>query len=128
MLGHPTGRLLLKRDPVRLNMDAVFGAAAATGNALEINCKVDRLDLNDSLARVARDRGITLVVSTDAHSTTGLTGQRWGVQVARRAWVRPDDVLNAQPLDVLLSRLRRNARHTAGRDPQSGPGAPGDAP
>jgi DNA polymerase (family X) len=142
VLGHPTGRLLLKRDPVRLNMDAVFTAAAATGVALEINCKVDRLDLNDSLARTARDRGIPLVVSTDAHSTTGLTGQRWGVQVARRAWVRPDDVLNAHALDVLLPRLRRNARRV-GRDPRSGPGTsdprsgpgdrdpgsgPGDAP
>lgn len=108
VLGHPTGRLLLRRDPIRLNMDAVFTAAAATGVALEINCNVARLDLNDSLARTARDRGIPLVVSTDAHSTGELTGQRWGVQVARRAWLRPEDVLNARPLDDLRQRLRRN--------------------
>jgi DNA polymerase (family X) len=123
VLGHPTGRLLLKRDPVRLNMDAVFTAAVATGVALEINCNIERLDLNDSMARAARDRGIPLVVSTDAHSTKALDRHRWGVQVARRAWVRPDDVLNAQSLDVLLPRLRRNARRPVARAPQS----PGNA-
>ena len=122
VLGHPTGRLLLKRDPIRLDMDAVFTAAAATGVALEINCNVVRLDLNDSLARTARDRGIPLVVSTDSHSTRELAGQRWGVQVARRAWVRPEDVLNARPLDDLRARLRRHARLTADRAPQRQPG------
>ena len=111
VLGHPTGRLLLKRDPVLLNMDAVFTAAAANGVALEINCKVDRLDLNDSLARAARDRGVRLVISTDAHSTASLDGLRWGIQVARRAWVTPDHVLNARPLEDMLPLLRRHARH-----------------
>jgi DNA polymerase (family X) len=110
VIGHPTGRLLLKRDPINMNVDAVFGAAAATGVALEINCKVDRLDLSDSLARLARDRGIRLVVSTDAHSVAGLGNQRWGVQVARRAWVRPEDVLNTRPLDEMRTLLRRNRR------------------
>ena len=122
VLGHPTGRRLLRRDPIRLDMDAVFTAAAANGVALEINSNVNRLDLNDSLARTARDRGIPLVVSTDAHSTGELTGQHWGVQVARRAWVRPDDVLNARPLHDFRQGLRRHARQTVGRDPQSGPG------
>jgi len=110
VLGHPTGRLLLKRDAVRLDMDALFTAAAAHGVALEINCKVDRLDLNDSLARAARDRGIPLVISTDAHAAAALGGQRWGVQVARRAWLRREDVLNAQPLDEMRARLRRHRR------------------
>jgi DNA polymerase (family 10) len=109
VLGHPTGRLLLKRDPVRLNMNAVFTAAAAHGVALEINCNVERLDLNDSLAGAARERGIRLVVSTDAHSVSGLGGLRWGVQVARRAWVTPAHVLNAMPIDDLTRTLRRNA-------------------
>jgi DNA polymerase (family 10) len=108
VLGHPTGRLLFKRDPVRLNMDAVFTAAASNGVALEINCNVARLDLNDSLARSARDRGIALVISTDAHSVTALGGHRWGVQVARRAWLRSEDVLNARPLDQMRARLRRH--------------------
>jgi DNA polymerase (family 10) len=109
VLGHPTGRLLLKRDAVRIDMNAVFTAAANHGVAIEINCNPARLDLNDSLARTARDRGVKLVISTDSHSVTTLGGQRWGVQVARRAWLRPDDVLNAKPLDQLRASLRRHA-------------------
>ena len=108
VLGHPTGRRLLKREPLRLNMDRITAAAAAQGVALEINCQVDRLDLNDAHARLARERGIPLVISTDAHSVAALANQRWGVQVARRAWATPNDVLNALPLGDLRSRLRRN--------------------
>jgi DNA polymerase (family 10) len=110
VLGHPTGRRLLKREPLRLNMDRITAAAAAQGVALEINCQVDRLDLNDAHARLARERGIPLVISTDAHSVAALANQRWGVQVARRAWATPNDVLNALPLGDLRSRLRRNRR------------------
>ena len=109
VIGHPTGRLLLKRDPVRINMDAVMNAAAAKGVALEMNSTVDRLDLNDSLARAARDRGVRLIISTDAHSVARLGHQRWGVQVARRAWLRPEDVLNTRPLADFLPLLRRHA-------------------
>ena len=108
VIGHPTGRLLLKREPLRLNLDQVIGAAAATGVALEINCQVDRLDLNDRHARAARERGVRLVISTDAHSATALGNQRWGVQVARRAWATPADVLNACSLDELRPMLRRH--------------------
>jgi DNA polymerase (family 10) len=108
VLGHPTGRRLLKREPLRLNMDRITAAAAAQGVALEINCQVDRLDLNDAHARLARERGVPLVISTDAHSVAALANQRWGVQVARRAWATPNDVLNALPLGDLRSRLRRN--------------------
>jgi DNA polymerase (family 10) len=108
VLGHPTGRRLLKREPLRLNMDRIIAAAAAHGVALEINCQVDRLDLNDAHARLARERGIPLVISTDAHAVAALANQRWGVQVARRAWATPTDVLNAVPFGELRSRLRRN--------------------
>ena len=110
VLGHPTGRRLLKREPLRLNMDRITAAAAAHGVALEINCQVDRLDLNDAHARLARERGIPLVISTDAHSVAALANHRWGVQVARRAWATPSDVLNALPVAELRSRLRRNRR------------------
>ena len=110
VLGHPTGRLLLKRDPYRLNMDLVTAAAARLGVALEINCQVDRLDLNDSHARLARERGVPLVISTDAHSATALTNLRWGVHMARRAWAGPGDVLNTRPIDDLRRSLRRNRR------------------
>ena len=108
VLGHPTGRLLLKRDPVRLNVEQVIRAAAGHGVALEINCQVDRLDLNEAHARAARERGVRLVISTDAHSVSALANQRWGVQVARRAWATPADVLNGCPIDEMRRSLRRH--------------------
>jgi DNA polymerase (family 10) len=108
IVGHPTGRLLLKRDGLRLNMELVMSAAARAGVALEINCQVDRLDLNDAHARLARERGVPLVISTDAHSVNALANLRWGVHMARRAWVGPEDVLNTRGLDDLRVRLRRN--------------------
>ena len=107
-IGHPTGRLLLKRDAYRINMDAVTRAAAAHGVALEINCQADRLDLNDVHARLARDRGVRLVVSTDAHAVNALATLRWGVSIARRAWATPDDVLNTRKLDDMRRLLRRH--------------------
>ena len=110
ILGHPTGRLLLKRDGYRVNVDQVATAAARYGVAMEINCQVDRLDLNDAQARLVRDRGVRLVISTDAHSVTALGNQRWGVRMARRAWATPEDVLNTRSLDELRRSLRRN-RH-----------------
>jgi DNA polymerase (family 10) len=108
VLGHPTGRLLLKRDPLRMDLEQVTAAAARFGVAMEINCKVDRLDLNDAHARLARDRGVRLVISTDAHSIAALGNQRWGVRMARRAWLEPDDVLNTRDLDAMRALLRRN--------------------
>jgi DNA polymerase (family 10) len=110
VLGHPTGRLLLKREGLRLDMDRVVGAAARHHVALEINCQVDRLDLNDAHARLARERGVTLVISTDAHAVTALDNLQWGVRMARRAWAAPGDILNAQDLEGLRAGLRRN-RH-----------------
>jgi DNA polymerase (family 10) len=108
VIGHPTGRLLLKRDPLRMNLEQVTAAAARYGVALEINCQVDRLDLNDAQARLARERGVRFVISTDAHSVTALGNLRWGVQMARRAWLGPEDVLNTRPLEDLRPLLRRN--------------------
>ena len=110
VLGHPTGRLLLKREPLRMNVEQVTAAAARHGVALEINCQVDRLDLNDVHARLARDRGVRIVISTDAHSVAALGNLRWGVHMARRAWLTPDDVLNTRDLDALRPLLRRNRR------------------
>jgi DNA polymerase (family X) len=110
VLGHPTGRLLLKRDGYRLNVEQVAKAAARTGVAMEINCQVDRLDLNDAHARLARERGVRLVISTDAHSVVALANQRWGVRMARRAWASPADVLNTMSVDALRQSLRRNRK------------------
>ena len=108
VLGHPTGRLLLKREPLRLDMSAVIAAAARHGVALEINCQPDRLDLSDAHARLAIEHQVPLVISTDAHATTALQRLQWGVLMARRAWARAADILNTRPLDALRSRLRRN--------------------
>ena len=110
VLGHPTGRLLLKRDPLKFDMTAVMDSVSRHGLAMEINCQVDRLDLNDAHARAARDRGIPLIISTDAHSVRALSRLQWGVQVARRAWVRASDVLNTRPVEELRASLRRNRR------------------
>jgi DNA polymerase (family 10) len=110
VLGHPTGRLLLKRDPLKFDISAVMESVSRYGLALEINCQVDRLDLNDAHARAARERGIPLVISTDAHSVGALPRLQWGVQVARRAWTQAGDVLNTRPVEEMRARLRRNQR------------------
>ena len=109
VLAHPTGRLILKREPYRFDVDRVFSAAAAAGVAIEINAQVDRLDLDDVLARTAHDRGVKIIIDSDAHSPTALGGLRWGVSVARRAWLQPDDVLNTRPVEAFRGMLRRNA-------------------
>jgi DNA polymerase (family 10) len=110
VIGHPTGRLLLRREPLRFDLDAVLKAAAAAGVALEINCQIDRLDVNDTVARAARDRGIPLVISSDAHTIAELEALEWGIGVARRAWLTRDDVLNTRPLATLRTLLRRSRR------------------
>jgi len=107
VLGHPTGRLILRRGPYAVDVEAIVDAAARHGVALEINCQIDRLDLNDVNARLARDRGVRLVVSSDAHSRAGFAALGWGVLVARRAWIEPGDVLNTRGFDDLRRELRR---------------------
>ena len=107
-IGHPTGRLILKREPYRFNVDRVFDAAAAAGVAMEINSQVDRLDLDDIHARRARDRGVRLVIASDAHSPAALGNLRWGVGVARRAWLEAGDVLNTKTVDEFRAALRRS--------------------
>ena len=107
-IAHPTGRLILKRDPYRYDVDRVFDAAAAAGVAMEINSQPDRLDLDDVHARRARERGVRIVIASDAHSPVALGNLRWGIAVARRAWLQAADILNTQPLGELKASLRRN--------------------
>jgi DNA polymerase (family X) len=111
ILGHPTGRRILKREPYPVDIEAVVDAAARHGVAIEINCQVDRLDVNDVHAKLARDRGAPLVISSDGHSRHAFGRLRWGVMVARRAWLRPADVLNTRPFDEFRAALRRHRRH-----------------
>ena len=88
----------------------MFAAAAAAGVALEINSQVDRLDLDDTHAKRARDRGVKLLIDSDAHAPAALGVLRWGAAVARRAWLEPDDVLNTRPVDAFRAMLRRHRR------------------
>jgi len=108
VIGHPMGRMLLRRDAHRGDMGPVFDAAAAAGVALEINAQPHRLDLDDLRAREARARGVRLVIDSDAHSAAELGALRWGITVARRAWLTADDVLNTRPVDAFRACLRRN--------------------
>jgi DNA polymerase (family 10) len=87
----------------------VIARAASVGAAIEINASAHRLDLNDTHARLAHDRGVRLVISSDSHSRHGFDVLRWGVLVARRAWLEPKDVLNTLPFDAFTAALRRNA-------------------
>ena len=113
IVGHPTGRRMLRREPYPVDIEAVVDAAARHGVALEINCQVERLDLNDVHARLARDRGVPLVISSDAHSRSAFVRLRWGVLVARRAWLQTADVLNTRPFDEFRAALRRHRRVAA---------------
>ena len=108
IVGHATGRLLLKRAGSQVNVEALIDGAARCGVALEINSQVDRLDVSDTHARLARDRGVPLVISSDAHAAGALALRRWGVVVARRAGLTADDVLNTRPVAGFLAGLRRH--------------------
>ena len=105
-IGHLSTRLIGERQPVSADYEAIFQAAAQTGTALEINASPERLDLKDSHAARARQLGVPLVISTDAHTTEALHNTRYGVGVARRAWCRPQDILNTMPAAEFLEWLR----------------------
>ena len=96
-IGHPTGRLIERREPYAIDLDAVFAAAARTGTMLEINANPDRRDLSDINARAAARAGVTIVIDSDAHRTATLANMRWGVATARRAWLTKEQVANTRP-------------------------------
>jgi DNA polymerase (family X) len=97
LIGHPTGRMLLRRDPYALDMDAILKAAAKHKVAMELNSYPDRLDLNDRHLRMAKERGVKIVINTDSHHTSHMGKIHYGVLQARRAWLTKDDVLNTLP-------------------------------
>ncbi|MBU7024548.1 MAG: PHP domain-containing protein, partial [Theionarchaea archaeon] len=96
ILGHPTGRIIGRRDVLNLDMDRIFEVAAETKTALEINCYPDRLDLNDIHVRQSRAYGVTLALGTDAHSVQDLQYMELGVGTARRGWASPETIMNTQ--------------------------------
>ncbi len=115
ILGHPTGRLLGRRSPSEIDLEKILSACADTGTVVEINANPERLDLSAEHARLASGLGCSLVINSDAHSIGQLDLLRYGVHTARRAWLRPQDILNATPLDELLALLKRNR---SGRSPK----------
>ena len=103
-LSHPTGRLIGRRPPNAVDLDAVFAQLAETGRAVEVNGLPDRLDLSGENVRRAREAGVAVVVNTDAHSVRGLGNMELAVHTARRGWAEPADIVNTLGLEELLAR------------------------
>jgi DNA polymerase (family 10) len=106
IIGHLTTRLLGQREPVDFDLEAVLQCARDTGTALEINASPERLDLRDTHAYRARELGVPLVINTDSHNYTHLNKRRFGVAVARRAWCRPEDIVNTMSRKDFLEYIR----------------------
>src|SRR6266478_2990804 len=106
IIGHPTGRLLLRRDPFPYDMEKVLDACAKHGVAMECNSYPDRLDLKDLHLRMCKDRGVKVVISTDSHSTSHLAFIRYGLTTARRGWLSKADVVNTLGPEQFLQALR----------------------
>jgi DNA polymerase (family 10) len=107
ILAHPTGRQIGKRPPYEVDMGRLMDAALERGCFLELNAQPDRLDLDDVCCKMAKDRGLKVAISTDAHGTEELKFMRFGVYQARRGWLEPDDVLNTRTWDDLKGLIKR---------------------
>lgn len=107
IIGHPTGRLLLRRDAYHYDMEAVLNAAAKNKVAMEHNAYPDRLDLSDRHLRMARERGVKIVINTDTHHTSHMEKLRFGVLQARRAWLTKNDVLNTLPAEQFARAMKK---------------------
>ena len=107
IIGHPTGRMLLRREGYSFDVDQVFAAAARSGIAMEHNAYPDRLDLRDQHLRQAKAKGVKIVINTDAHHTAHLEKIRYGILQLRRAWLTKNDVLNTLPAAEFARVVRR---------------------
>ena len=107
LIGHPTGRLLLHRDPYPFDFELVAEEAVRRGVAFEVNSSPERLDLNGNLIRAAKMKGARFAVSTDAHHPKHLLNMRYGVLTARRGWLEPQDILNTLPLEKFQAAIQR---------------------
>jgi len=107
VIGHPTARKVGRRDPIDVDLEEVFKAAARTGTALEINSFPDRLDLRDEHVLWAREHGVKFAVDTDSHSPVHFGNLRFGIGTAQRGWLTRDDVINAWPVTKLRRFLRK---------------------
>jgi DNA polymerase (family 10) len=107
ILAHPTGRRINRREPFQLDVEAVLETAAELGIAVELNASPNRLDLSDVHVHRAKELGVPVVISTDAHSPRGLGDMRYGIDQARRGWLEPGDVLNTRSVTELTAWLER---------------------
>jgi DNA polymerase (family 10) len=114
VIGHPTGRLIERREPYAIDLGAIIGAAVRTGTFLEINGNPDRRDLNEVNARRAVEAGVTLCIDSDAHGVETLRNVRYGVATARRGWIGPDSIANTRSWDDLQA-LRKRSRTGSAR-------------
>jgi DNA polymerase (family X) len=110
VLGHPTGRMLLHRDPFPFDFERVLAEAVKRGVWMEINASPERLDLNATLVRTAKARGAKFTISTDAHHPQHFESIRYGVLQARRGWLGPDDILNTLPVEAFAAALRNRVK------------------
>jgi len=106
IIAHPTGRLIMRREPYEYDMEKILDAAKRNNVVMECNAYPDRLDLNDVHLRMAKQRGVKIVISTDSHSTTHLPFMKYGAITARRGWLEKKDVINTLPLAEILTVLR----------------------
>jgi DNA polymerase (family 10) len=106
LLGHPTGRQLLRREPYPFDFDAVLKAAAKHRVAMELNSYPERLDLNDVHLRMAKQQGVKIVINTDSHHTSHMEKLRYGITQARRAWLTKEDVLNTLPAQKFAKAMK----------------------
>ncbi len=106
LIGHPTGRLLLRRDAYQFDVDAILKAAAAHKVAMELNSYPDRLDLSDVHLRMAKQHGVKIVINTDSHHTSHMEKIHYGVTQARRAWLTKEDVLNTLPAEAFARAIK----------------------
>jgi DNA polymerase (family X) len=107
IIAHPTGRIIGRRDPIKLDMEAILSAAGETGTIMEINSYPDRLDLSAEHVRLARRYGVRFSLGTDAHAAEQFTYMRYGVATARRGLVVADELINAQPWETARMWLKR---------------------
>jgi DNA polymerase (family 10) len=114
-IGHPTGRLLGKREPYALDFEAVARAAADAGCLLELNGHPERMDLPDTLAAAAKQFGVRFVLSTDSHAPNNLSFMKYAVDLARRAGLEAGDVLNTRSLKEFRAGLKRAVEGGKGR-------------
>jgi DNA polymerase (family 10) len=107
IVAHPTGRLIGRREPYQVDMDKLMDACKANGRALELNAYPERLDLSDLHCRKAKEKGVKIAISTDAHRDRHLDWMDFGLATARRGWIEPEDVINS----LSLSRLSKWLEH-----------------